>query len=110
MTPPEPTREELLTENVRLKTELGHAQALAADATEYRIHIPENGGTTLLLRRQALAHGMRWAVSTMARGGGRAWTTEGWQDVISALSVDRLFCWPDPATAAAEARQALAST
>lgn len=109
MTAPDLTREELLAENARLKTELDHAQALAADATEYRIHTPEDGGTTLLVRRQALTHGIGWAVSTMAPGGGRAWTAEGWQDVISALSVDRLFCWPDPATAAAEARRALAA-
>lgn len=90
-----------------LLAEIARLNALAADATEYRVHVPENGGTTLLLRRQAAIHGMRWAVSTMARGGGHAWTTEGWQEAISAISVDRLFCWPDPATAIDEARQAL---
>ncbi|WP_109000816.1 hypothetical protein [Streptomyces rishiriensis] len=93
----------------RSRAELAAGRALAADATEYRIHVPEDGGTTLLVRRQASAHGAGWAVSTMAPGGGRAWTTEGWQESISALSVDRLFCWPDPAVAAAEARQALAA-
>ena len=102
-----PTHDELLAENTRLRTELARLTALAADATEYRIPIPENGGTTLLVRRQAAVHGMGWAVSTMAPGGGRAWTTEGWQESISALSVDRLFCWPDPATAITEARSAL---
>lgn len=100
----------LLAEVRRLRAELEAAQRLAVDATAYQIHIPEDGGTTLLVRRQALAHGTGWAVSTMAPGGGRAWTTEGWQDSISALSVDRLFCWPDPATAAAEARRALAAS
>lgn len=99
----------LLAEVHRLRNELEAAQRLAADATAYQVHIPESGGTTLLVRRQALAHGTGWAVSTMAPGGGRAWTTEGWQDSISALSVDRLFCWPDPAAAAAEARRALAA-
>ncbi|MEE1735944.1 hypothetical protein PUR49_05370 [Streptomyces sp. BE147] len=82
---------------------------LADCATEYRVPVPEHGGAELLVRRQALAHGTGWAVSTMARGGGRAWTTEGWQDSISALSVDRLFCWPDPATAVDAARRALAT-
>lgn len=104
-----PTREELLAENARLRTELDRARALAADATEYRIHLPENGGTTLLVRRQSLINGTGWAVSVPDYGGGRAWTTEGWQESISALSVDRLFCWPDPATAVAEARRALPS-
>jgi hypothetical protein len=92
-----------------LLAEIRRQRALAADATEYRVHTPENGGTTLLVRRQALAHGTGWAVSTMAPGGGRAWTSEGWQEAISALSVDRLFCWPDAATAIAEARTALAA-
>ncbi|WP_329472677.1 hypothetical protein OIE75_41060 (plasmid) [Streptomyces sp. NBC_01723] len=83
--------------------------SLAADATEYRIPVPEDGGTTLLLRRQNLAHGTGWAATAPGYGGGRAWTTEGWQDSISALSVDRLFCWPDAPTAADEARRALAA-
>lgn len=102
-----PTREELLAENARLRTELDQARALAADATEYRVLVPDSGGTTLLVRRQSWTHGQGWAVSVPAYGGGRAWTTEGWQESISALSVDRLFCWPDPATAVAEARRAL---
>jgi hypothetical protein len=89
------------------RADLAAAQRLAADATEYRVHTPDNGGTTLLARRQNHAHGAGWAVSTMATGGGRAWTTEGWQDSISALSVDRLFCWPDATTAITEARRAL---
>lgn len=87
--------------------ETAELRALAADATEYRIHLPENGGTTLLVRRQGLIHGTGWAVTVTAHGGGRAWTTEGWQDSISALTVDRLFCWPDPTTAITEARRAL---
>jgi hypothetical protein len=110
MTTTEPTRQELIAENARLTAELNHARALAADATEYRIALPENGGTTLLVRRQALVSGMGWAVSVPAHGGGRAWTTEGWQESISALSVDRLFCWPDAITAIAEARHALTTT
>ncbi|WP_329616468.1 hypothetical protein OG244_28480 [Streptomyces brevispora] len=85
------------------------ADPLATDATEYRVHLPENGGETLLVRRQALAHGAGWAVSTYGRGGGLAWTKEGWQDPISALSVDRLFCWPTAVTAVSEARRALAN-
>jgi hypothetical protein len=85
------------------------ADLLAACATEYQVPVPEGGGTTLQVRRQSLVHGMGWAVSTRAYGGGRAWTTEGWQESISALSVDRLFCWPDAATAVTEARRALAT-
>lgn len=84
------------------------ARTLAADATEYRVLIPEGGGTDLLVRRQTLAHGDGWAVSTTGRGGGRAWTTEGWQESVSALTVERLFCWPDAATAVDAARRALA--
>lgn len=84
------------------------ARVLADGATEYRVLVPEGGGTDLLVRRQALIHGMGWAVSVPGSGGGRAWTTEGWQESISALSVDRLFCWPDAATAVDEARRALA--
>ncbi|MDT9688170.1 hypothetical protein Q5762_07340 [Streptomyces sp. P9(2023)] len=83
------------------------ADLLADCATEYHVPVPEGGGTTLLVRRQALVHGTGWAVSVPAYGGGRAWTTEGWQESISALSVDRLFCWPDAATAVDEARRAL---
>ena len=85
------------------------ADLLAESATEYRVPVPEGGGTDLLVRRQALVHGAGWTVSTSARGGGRAWTAEGWQDSISALSVDRLFCWPDADTAVTEARRALAA-
>ncbi|MET7956358.1 hypothetical protein ABZT07_20620 [Streptomyces sp. NPDC005317] len=88
--------------------EATRASDLLTDAaTEYRVPVPENGGEQLLVRRQAVAQGVGWAVSVMARGGGRAWTTEGWQESISALSVDRLFCWPDAATAVDEARRAL---
>jgi hypothetical protein len=87
--------------------EITELRALAADATEYRVHIPTSGGTTLIARRRNPANGTGWAVSIPAHGGGRAWTTEGWQHSISALSVDRLFCWPDAATAITEARQAL---
>ena len=110
MSDTEPTREELLAELAQLRRDLNKARTLAADATEYRVLLPETGGTELLVRRQTLALGPGWAVSTMARGGGRAWTTEGWQESISALSVDRLFCWPTAAAAVEEARRALATT
>ncbi|MFB7007868.1 MULTISPECIES: hypothetical protein [unclassified Streptomyces] len=83
---------------------------LATSATEYRVPVPEGGGTELRVRRQEPVHGLGWAVMVPRYGGGRAWTQEGWQDSISALSVDRLFCWPDAATAVDEARRALAET
>lgn len=98
---------DLAAENALLREELARAKALAADATEYRVLLPDNGGETLVVRRQSLAQGEGWAVSTMGRGGGLALTLEGWQDAIGALSVDRLFCWPDAATAIQEARTAL---
>ena len=104
---PDTTTPALLAEIARLKTELEQARALADCATEYRVPVPEAGGTNLLVRRQSLIHGTGWAVSVPGYGGGRAWTAEGWQEAISALSVDRLFCWPDAATAVAEARRAL---
>jgi hypothetical protein len=91
----------------RLREELAKAKALAADATEYRVLVPEAGGETLVARRQPRVLGDGWAVSTMGRGGGLALTLEGWQDAIGALSVDRLFCWPDAETAIHEARTAL---
>ncbi|MFD6911752.1 hypothetical protein [Streptomyces virginiae] len=107
MTDTAPTRDDLLAEVARLNAELDRARELADSATEYRVPVPEGGGTVLVLRRQALVHGLGWAASTTGYGGGLACTTEGWQDSIGALSVDRLFCWPDAATALAEARRAL---
>ncbi|MFE5773682.1 hypothetical protein ACFQ7O_35610 [Streptomyces sp. NPDC056485] len=103
-----PTRDDLLAEVARLRAELDRARELSESATEYRVPVPEGGGEVLLLRRQELAQGTGWAVSTRGRGGGLAFTTEGWHDAIGALSVNRLFCWPDPATALAAARAALA--
>ncbi|MET8129531.1 hypothetical protein ABZV67_37910 [Streptomyces sp. NPDC005065] len=82
---------------------------LAGDATEYRVPLPENGGTTLHVRRQAPINGAGWAVTVPGYSDGRAWTTDGWQESINALTVDRLFCWPDAATAVSEARRALAT-
>ncbi|MEV6679447.1 hypothetical protein AB0N09_21720 [Streptomyces erythrochromogenes] len=105
-----PTRADLLAEITRLRTELDRARELSESATEYRVPVPEGGGTVLLLRRQELVHGLGWAISTRGRGGGLAFTTEGWQDAIGAMSVDRLFCWRDPVTALAAARSALAGT
>lgn len=110
MTDTAPARDDLLTEIESLRKELDDARALAADATEYRLLLPEGGGTEVRAARRPPGHGDGWAASTMARGGGRAWTAEGWQESISALSVDRLFCWPDPATAIAEIRGALAAS
>ncbi|MFF2964277.1 hypothetical protein ACFVT1_36545 [Streptomyces sp. NPDC057963] len=86
------------------------ADLLATSATEYRVPVPEQGGTNLHVRRQSLVFGVGWSVAVPGWGGGRAWTQEGWQEAISALSVDRLFCWPDAATAVDEARRALAVT
>lgn len=95
------------TEITRLRAELADAQELAADATAYRVLLPEAGGTELRLSRQSTMSGDGWSVAVPRRGGGVAWTREGWQESISALSVDRLFCWPDARTAIEETRRAL---
>ncbi|MEV7675008.1 hypothetical protein [Streptomyces sp. NPDC088752] len=103
-------KHELQAEVDRLRAELAAAKSLAADATEYLVRLPDHGGVELLVRRQSWLHGDDWAVSTRAYGGGRAWTREGWQESVSALSVDRLFCWPDAETAIREGREALEVT
>lgn len=95
------------TEMARLRAELADAQELAADATAYRVLLPEGGGTELRLSRQSAVHGDAWSAAVPRRGGGVAWTREGWQESISALTVDRLFCWPDARTAIEETRRAL---
>ncbi len=95
------------TELRRLRAELAEERALAADATEYRVLLPDGGGAELRVSRQSGAFGSGWAVAVPRRGGGVAWTREGWQESISALSVDRLFCWPDARTAIEEARREL---
>ncbi|MDP5310407.1 hypothetical protein [Streptomyces poriferorum] len=86
------------------------AGTLAESATEYRVALPEGGGTNLIVRRQGAMFGSGWSAVVPGYGGGRAWTTEGWQESISALSADRLFCWPDAPTAVTETRRALADT
>lgn len=102
-----PTHEALAAEVARLRAELQAAHALAADATAYRVMVPEAGGQELYVRRQSWLQGDGWAVSLSRRGGAVAWTQEGWQESVSALSVDRLFCWPDAPTAIREGLAAL---
>ncbi|MFE9200413.1 hypothetical protein ACFYMH_30875 [Streptomyces albidoflavus] len=83
---------------------------LATDATEYRVLLPELGGVELRVRKATNGlHTFGWSASISEYGGGRAWTTEGWQTSISALSMERLFCWPDAETAIKEARSALSA-
>ncbi|MFJ7782230.1 hypothetical protein ACIQY8_05880 [Streptomyces albidoflavus] len=91
----------------RLRAELSAERALAADATAYSVLLPESGGTEVRVARQSALHGASWSAAIPRRGGGIAWTREGWQEAISALSVDRLFCWPDARTAIEETRRAL---
>ncbi|WP_207220962.1 hypothetical protein [Streptomyces albidoflavus] len=97
----------LLAEVERLRAELAAERALAADATAYSVLLPESGGTEVRVARQSALHGASWSAAIPRRGGGIAWTREGWQEAISALSVDRLFCWPDARTAIEETRRAL---
>ncbi|MFE3487487.1 hypothetical protein [Streptomyces griseus] len=82
---------------------------LADCATEYRVPVPENGGTELRLRKGHAPYASGWSVAVPGYGGGKALTELGWSDSIGALSADRLFCWPDPATAVDAARRALAA-
>lgn len=100
--------EQRAAEVEELRARVAELETQAADATEYIVHLPDVGGTELIARRSRAPYTEGWAVSTRALGGGRAWTREGWQEAISALTVDRLFCWPDAQTAIREARQALA--
>lgn len=93
----------------RMTARVAELEALAADATEYRVLLPDGSGAELRVSRSTTGRTAGgWAVAVPGWGGGRAWTREGWQDSISALTVDRLFCWPDAVTAIAEARRALA--
>ncbi|MFC8704138.1 hypothetical protein ACFUIV_18380 [Streptomyces anulatus] len=85
------------------------ADPLADCATEYRVPVPEAGGTELRLRKGHAPYTSGWSVAVPGYGGGRALTELGWLDSISALSADRLFCWPNPATAVDAARRALAA-
>ncbi|MFE5958937.1 hypothetical protein [Streptomyces rubiginosohelvolus] len=82
-------------------------EALADCATEYRVPVPENGGTELRLRKGHAPYASGWSVAVPGYGGGKALTELGWSDSIGALSADRLFCWPDAATAVDAARRAL---
>ncbi|WP_433341644.1 hypothetical protein [Streptomyces sp. CA-253872] len=99
-----PRAETDTTEIARLRAELAAARALAADATRYEVPLPENGGTEVRLMRSTAGG---WTAVIPRRGGGVAWTKEGWQEAISALSVDRLFCWPSAETALTETRKAI---
>ncbi|MGW3491939.1 hypothetical protein [Streptomyces sp. NPDC001054] len=90
-----------------LRADLDAELALAADATAYRVLLPEDGGVELRLMRQSPGAGTGWSAAVPGRGGGIALTREGWQDAIGALSRDELFCWPDPRTAIDAARRAL---
>lgn len=80
---------------------------LSEYATEYHILTPEQGGIEMRAQRQNMG-GNGWAIAIPGYGGGRAWTQEGWQDKISAITVDRLFCWPSVDVAVREMREALA--
>lgn len=75
----------------------------AAAATEYRVPAPD--GTGLYVRRAP--GGTGWAVfEPRGHRGRRAWTRDGWQ-LFAILAHSELHCWPDAATALAEARKAL---
>lgn len=75
--------------------------------TEYRLPPAPPAFTPLIVRRDPAYDGTRWAVlhdpgDNSVR---RAWTDEGWQMAWS-LTHDELFCWPNSATAMAQARRA----
>jgi hypothetical protein len=95
------------SEVARLRAELDRARDLTDSAAEYRVLIPDHGGTELRLRRGSAPHAPGWSVAVPAAGGGVALTQLGWADSISTLAVDQLYCWPTPGAAIEAARDAL---
>lgn len=86
----------------RLQKRIEALESLVAAATEYRVWKP--GGVGLYVRRSVAATGFGVWEARTRREGRRAWTRDGWQ-WLALLSDAEVFCWPDAATAVAEARR-----
>ncbi|MBZ6250514.1 hypothetical protein KVH27_19300 [Streptomyces olivaceus] len=89
----------------RRKARITELEALAGQATEFRVWEPGYG---LYVRRAPGVDGSGFAILEARRTdkGRRAWTTAGWQ-YSAVLAGEELFCWPDAQTAVAEARRVM---
>jgi hypothetical protein len=89
-----------------LRARIAGLEAIVAAATEYRVWNPD--GVGLYVRRAvgANAFAVLEAVSRAVRGR-RAWTAAGWR-FATLLPEAELYCWPDAATAVAEAQRLVA--
>ncbi|WP_405960561.1 hypothetical protein OG235_24515 [Streptomyces sp. NBC_00024] len=86
----------------QLRDKIAGLEAIVRAATEYRVWNP--GRIGLYVRRAVGATGFAVWEARTRRKGRRAWTREGWQ-FLALLSDEELFCWPDAATAVAEAQR-----
>ncbi|MFF7553629.1 hypothetical protein ACFZA9_12165 [Streptomyces olivaceus] len=95
----------LATDNDRLRARVAELEALAGQATEFRVWEPGYG---LYVRRAPGVDGSGFAILEARRSdkGRRAWTAAGWQ-YSAVLAGEELFCWPDAQTAVAEARRVM---
>jgi hypothetical protein len=88
-----------------LRARIAGLEAIVAAATEYRVWNPNGMG--LYVRRAVGFNAFGVLQARTHAEGRRAWTREGWQ-LTALLSNEELFCWPDAATAVAEAQRLVA--
>jgi hypothetical protein len=89
------------SEDGALRDRITELEALLAAATEFRVWEPGYG---LYVRRAPGGQGFAVLEARRTGRGRRAWTTAGWHD-STVLSNPDLYCWPDAASAVAEARR-----
>jgi hypothetical protein len=87
-----------------LRARIAGLEAIVSAATEYRVWNPDGMG---LYVRRAVGFNAFGVLEARTHDGRRAWTREGWQPTVL-LSDEDLFCWPDAATAVAEAQRLVA--
>lgn len=88
-----------------LRARIAGLEAIVSAATEYRVWNPDGMG--LYVRRAVGSNTFGVLEARTHAQGRRAWTHEGWQ-LTAVLSHEELFCWPDAATAVAEAQRLVA--
>lgn len=74
---------------------------LEAHATQFRVDTAD-GEHALVIRRST--RDMYAVIEAEAQGRRKAWTRQGWR-IAAVLADSDVFCWPDAATALAEARR-----